>query len=213
MLKSILLFASSFLIISLSSYSQDASSTKDAARTKWIGGNVGYSSSSVKDGATASNFIVGPQYGMMFKDNLGGGVNLNFAFGTTKANDASNTTNKINSWEVVPYLRYYMGESNLKFFGDLYVGVGGTTTKVESDVDLANGEFTSSDFKVGLAPGMQYWFNDSWSVVSSIAVLEYKSAKTKSGEGAYAATPESTVSDFQLGVDFTRINFGLFYHF
>ena len=213
MLKSILLFASSFLIFSPSSYSQDASSTDDAARTKWIGGNVGYSNNSVKDGAAASSFVVGPQYGMMFKGNLGGGVNLNFTSGTTNSNDASNTVNKVNSWEVVPYLRYYMGDSDLKFFSDLYVGVGGTTTKVESDVDLANGEFTSSDFKLGLAPGMQYWFNDSWSVVSSIALLQYESKKTKSGEGAYAGSSESTVSDFNLGVDFTRINFGLFYHF
>jgi hypothetical protein len=207
-MKTILLFSISFLLLSLGVYAQEEAASDDAARTKWIGGNVGYASTGVKDGPSSGVFRFGPQYGMMFKGNLGGGINLNFALGTDKENDATNEITKSSTWEVVPYLRYYMGDSKLKFFGDLYVGVGGTTAKTENDV-VEFDKINTSLFKVGVAPGMQYWFNDSWSVVSSIALLEYKTSKTKVGDND-AGNPES---EFNLGVDFTQINFGLFYHF
>lgn len=183
-------------------------------RNMWLGGVFLFGSESIKDGASSTQFSLGPQWGMMINNRMGFGVNLLYTNNSDKVNDNNNTKETVNTWEVLPYFRWYFaGIKRFKVYGDAYVGFGSSSYKSTSDSQILEGTKNTSDFKIGIAPGVQYWFADDFSFATSVGILEYGNYKdNKNSDGVYTSE-ETSKSNFDIGIDFTRINFALFYHF
>lgn len=178
MKKLILMFA---LILSVVVMAQEEKESKGM----WIGGTVGFTSNG--GDADSSSWTLGPQWGMMIGESTGIGVN---AFVMGDKNGGNSTT----SWEIAPYYRKYFGNGDFKLFADGFVAFGG-------------GEDMSS-FGVGIAPGVQYWFNSKWSMAAGAGALEYSSTTTNKD-----LVNEETINTFDLGINFASVSFSLFYHF
>lgn len=179
----------------------------------WIGGNVGFSSSSTKDADSYSNWRFGPTFAYMFNDKMAVGTNLYIDGYTAKQNNNENEIYKHSGWNVELFYRYYFaGTKNFKFFGDGLVNFGGGKMSYESD--SSNSESKNGKFGVGIRPGFQFWFVDNWSVAATIGYLGYSSYTDNKGEtNANGDSIEEKTNDFGINVDFSTVNFSFFYHF
>ncbi len=158
----------------------------------WVGGAISFGSTD--DGAPdrLMEWEFSPQWGMMFNENLGAGVEL--SIGGWKRGDADDIR-----WMVMPYARYYMAVTdNFKFFGDALIGFGGNTAAT-----------SETAFRVGVRPGFQYWFAPKWSMAATFGFLGYDKYEMKNPAGDV----EGSENGFGLDLDMSDINFGLYFHF
>ena len=185
----------------------------------FLGGTAGFHSLGSKDQGNADNDVtgstynLGPSFGYMLNDNMAVGINLLFEGGTATPTDASgDPTVKTSGYTIEPFFRYYFaGGDNFKFFGDALVGFGGGNTK--QTLGTTTNESKYSTFGINIKPGMQYWFNDNWSMVSTIGLLGYNSRTNNVGETDGQGNSRETVeTDFGLEANF-NLNFGFYFHF
>lgn len=192
---------------------QDAASG-GTTKKMWLSGNAGFGTDNVKDGDKSSNWNFGPAFGFFLNQKMaiGLGVGLN---GTKHVEPFTNPdyerTTKTMGWQVAPFFRYYFaGAGNFKFFGDLYVAIGGGKTTFEStQAGATTSETKYGTFGAGLRPGMQYWFNEKWSMASSIALIGFNSRTDNKG----VSNGEVKSSQLDLDVNFAAISFALYFHF
>lgn len=179
---------------------------QDASKM-FLGGKFGFDNNSVKDGSSTNSFNIGPDFGYMLNSNMAVGLSFTFGNSNTKDGDGDDQR-KSNSWNAQPYFRYYMGTNEkFKFFGDLAVSFGGGTTTTYNVLGDPN-ETKQNTFGINVRPGIQYWFTPRWSMLSTIGRLGYNSTTDDVGGGN-----ETTTNNFGLNVDFTTLNFGMFFHF
>ena len=179
-----------------------------AQNRMWLGGTLGFGSSTVKDNDATTGYQVGPQFGFMLNENMAVGLNMIMNGVTNKANNADNDVFKTSGQNFEPFFRYYFaGTGNFKFFGDARVGFGGGKTLHTNDVD-PDDESTFSNFSIMVVPGAQYWFNDNWSMAATLGGIGYRSTTNNKG-----GNNESTTNEFAIGVDFDTFNLGFFFHF
>lgn len=144
---------------------------------KWIGGGITFGNLSGRD------FTIAPEFGMLFKDNMGIGGRIYLSSGDNSS-----------AWNVQPYFRYYIPITDkVSFYGDAFIGIGGG----DRSTGIDGGEYSTLDF--GVRAGIQYWFAQRWSITASNNVLVYNSTD---GSG-----------DFGMGIDFNSFNLAFFYHF
>lgn len=181
--------------------------TKSSGNKMWLGGSLGYGSNNVKNGETGSNWNVGPSFGFMLNDKMAVGINAGVFGSTLKRKNLLEDVTKTSGWNAAPFFRYYFaGAGNFKFFGDAYVAFSGGKVKYTNNISPGS-ETTYNSFGGGIRPGIQYWFNPNWSVASTIGALSYVSETDKSGGTSTVNTK------FDAKVDFSTINFSLFWHF
>ena len=187
-----LLLIVSCLLLMINVQAQDNSNTAKThdhghGHGMWIGGSVGYGTLSEKD------YTIAPSWGMMFGDNLGGGITVSYS-----ADD------KTDVWGIEPYIRYYIPVvDNFKFYGDGFVGFEGWNTDKDNDDDDTNGNNTY----FGVRAGLQYWFTPKWSVAASTNILQYDSNNGNDGGNGDGD------SELGIGLDFSSVNLSLFFHF
>lgn len=192
-----------------------AQGEESSGNKMFIGGNAGFGTNNVKDGDSFSAWQFGPTFAYMLDDKMGVGINVMMTGSTNKQNNNDNEVNTLSGWNIEPFFRYYFaGAGNFKFFGDALVGFGGGKTKYESDLLTDPIESKYSTFGIWVRPGLQFWFNDNWSMAATIGALGYSSRTDNKGEtnGAGEST-ESTTTNFGLAIDFANTNFSVFWHF
>ncbi|TRX71317.1 outer membrane beta-barrel protein [Carboxylicivirga sp. M1479] len=129
-------------------------------------------------GGDNDGWNLSPQWGMMFNENMGVGANLVFSD---------------DDWMVEPYFRYYLGVTdNFKFFGDGALAFGGNDD--------------SSQFRIQVRPGVQYWFTPKWSLAAATPVLSFHSVN-------YDDDNREDISTSFFGLDATDLSFSLYFHF
>ncbi len=206
-MKNLLLLVSGLLLsIGLQGQSEEQVSTNKM----FIGGGVGFNSVNEKDSEDkSSQWNFGPSFVYMLNDKVGLGISL-LVNGNTY-NYAENTFEveyKSNGWIVEPFVRYYfVGIGKVKFFGDAFIDFGGGKDKYSDNQGNSN-ESKFGNFGIGLRPGFQFWFNDNWSMASTIGNLGYSSFTDNKGE-----SNESKTNNFGVNVDFSTVNFSFFWHF
>jgi hypothetical protein len=203
---------------------QDApisASTAGTTKKMWLSGNAGFGADNEKDGPSSSNWNFGPSFGYFLNDKMaiGLGVGLNggktvqeFNVGTT----IYERTDKSMGWQVAPFFRYYFaGTGNFRFFGDLYVAIGGgNNTTEQTTPGFTTAEVKYGTFGAGLRPGVQYWFNNNWSMASSIGILSFDSrTDDKGGKDAAGKSTEVKSSQLNLNANFAALNFAFYFHF
>lgn len=201
----------------------------------WLSGTLGINSVNPNvDGDTKiSTMTFGPQFGYMINENIA--IGLNVGLSNTKTTEGFESVGDIDGdgFEdglaydektesqvlVGPFVRYYkMIGDNFGLYGELNIGIGSGTTSWDG-VSFGGNEVEVDDVKfstlnVGVGPGFQYWFNDNWSVNAQMGLLGYTSRNDKDGtidENGDTADLKST--QFDLNLNFSRVNFAFNFHF
>lgn len=200
---------------------QDAASAAGTTKKMWLSGNVGFGTDNQKDGPSSSNWNFGPSFGFFLNDKMA--IGLGVGLGGTKqvqdiviSPDTYERTQKSMGWQVAPFFRYYFaGAGNFRFFGDLYVAIGGgKNTTEQTTPGFTTTEVKYGTFGAGLRPGVQYWFNNKWSMASSIGILSFDSrTDNKGGKDAAGKSTEVKTSQLNLNLNFSALNFAFYFHF
>jgi len=169
----------------------------------FISGNVGFSSFKNRDtDLKATEFRIIPEAGYFISDHIALGLELGYLNVNIEAIDTVNGITGVidqeaNSFLAGVYSRYYFTPQKVfSFFGSLgldYIDskqeqLGGNTD-IEIDV-----------FRVGLDTGINYFLSNSFALTTTIGILSYEI-----GNGSV------DTSNFNIGLDFNNINFGLLY--
>lgn len=169
----------------------------------YVGGSLGYSTSSYDGKTQRSAFTLLPEFGMQFNEKWGAGVELGYSSSTNEASDAkpSNT-----AFTFAPYARY----TALKL-GAVNVFADGKFAYTSRNNQTANGD-KAVDNKynvIGLyvQPGIAYNLNKQFSLVAKFGdIISYSSSKPDA-DGAKATT---TFSLLNLS---NAVSFGFYYNF
>ena len=220
-MKKIIAMLAVLATVSLNAQEASPASTAGTTKKMWLSGSAGFGNDNEKDGPSSSNWNFGPSFCYFLNDKMaiGLGVGLN---GTKYVQDIDvagtiyERTDKSSGWQVAPFFRYYFaGTGNFRFFGDLYVAIGGGKNTFEQTTPgFTTTEVKYGTFGAGLRPGVQYWFNNNWSMSSSIGILSFDSrTDDKGGKDAAGKSTEVKSSQLNLNANFAALNFAFYFHF
>ncbi len=166
--------------------------TKVQAQGSFVGLDLGFSSTS----DVGSSFNIGPTYGYKLSSTMQIVAGVNFGSETIKRTPDDE---KISSLGIGAEFRYGTRPAdNFFLFGAL--GVRYNSGKRE----IGNNESDQSAFSVGIRPGIDYMFNDKWSITSYFGFL---------GLDSETVGDADAVNTFGLDLSMSTLGFALFYHF
>jgi hypothetical protein len=145
-----------------------------------------------------SAFTLAPSLGYFVSENFALGLGLNVSNATAKATSSS-TESKTSTVGLALMGRYYFTPSS-KFSSFVHGEFDYLTMTMDPGSVKVNG------MGFGVAPGFNYFVSKNLALETSFAILSYSTAKADVS-GAEAAT------NFKLGLDLSKINFGLAYKF
>lgn len=204
----------------------------------FVGGNLGMAMENGKikavnsgttveqDAPKSFTFTFAPSVGFMFNDNMGVGLDLMFGLGKVTEKDydfdpVATFKTKATTIGFAPYFRYVFAEvDNFKFYCDARIEYLMSTPKIEAEQGgttvTIDGPKTTN-FGIGVVPGMQYNLTDNISMNCALNILELGFATektvTKDVDGMGTELTEKT-NEFGFGVNYaTPITIGFFYTF
>jgi hypothetical protein len=208
-MKNLILLASG-LIFSIALQGQGQAEVQSSVNKMFIGGGAGFNSSTEKDSEDKySQWNFGPSFVYMLNDKVGLGISFIVNGSTSNySNDTYEAEYKSSGWMAEPFVRYYFaGIGKVKFFGDAFINFGGGKDEF-SDNFTSSDESKYGNFGIGVRPGFQFWFNDNWSMASTIGNLGYSSLTDNKGD-----SDETKTNNFGVNVDFSTVNFSFYWHF
>ena len=176
--------------------------TMNAQNNFYVGGSIGYSSSSYDGSATKSSLTFLPEFGIQFNKKIGIGVELGY---NATTNEVSNLTNS--TFEFAPYFRYTAFQlGKVSVFGDGKIAYS-TRNNETAGSDGKTEDNKTNDWGIYVQPGIAYSLNDKFSLIAKFGnVLGYSSSKPDVS-GAKATTT------FQFLTLSNNVSFGFFYNF
>lgn len=171
----------------------------------YVGGSIGYSSTSYDGNTTNSTISFAPEAGYAINDTWSIGVMLSYS-STTNSQSNADLTNSY--FTISPYVRYsFYSLGRLGFFCDGSVSFSRNNIQT---MKTENGETKPTDnyrngFGVALNPGISYRLSDRFSLVAHLGRLSYSSNKPDKSEAKATTT-------FSLNLS-NSISFGAFYNF
>lgn len=167
-----------------------------------VGGQLGLNTSSVKDSDDKStNFSIAPEVGYFVSDNFALGLGVGYSWAKQESTDSEHT---LGAFTVAPFGRYYKGEGNVKFFGQLSVPMAWGTLK--SDGDKTG---TTANYGVELAPGIAYFPTNKLAIEFKVRGLYYNNGSVKDEIDGGKVTTNS----FGLNADSFAPSVGVKFHF
>lgn len=201
-MKKLLLSAVALMAFTAAS-AQDAATNGFSGGDMFLTGSLGYNSTKTGD-IKDTEFNISARFGYFVTPNIAIGPQLTFMDGTsTEVDTFTGELFDVDSsaLEAGAFGRYYFTpSSNFSFFGQLEVGYA--TAKFETEF----GDVKVNGFGFELAPGISYFVSDHIAFEATFGALGYSTVKPDFDDA------EST-DTFELGIDFTQINFGMVYKF
>lgn len=195
---------------------------------QWIvGSSVSYSEHNEKnyqffvmDGLNSDGytFKVSPMVCYAFKDNVAAGGRFSYGRSLTKLSDLSINLDEDNQFDVndlyqlkhsysaMAVLRNYITLGSSKrfaLFSETQLGMGGSQSKVVSKGgDSVTGTYsTTTDFSIGVAPGIVAFINNYTAVEVSIGVLGLNFSKVKqTTDQVYVGERSSSSANFKINL-------------
>lgn len=206
-----LLFTAAIAVLGFTSVSaQDEVSTGGyESGDVFISGTVGFGSSSQGD-ISENAFTVSPKAGFFVSDNIAVGASVGYSSFTDEYKTFDPVSfqevtveDKFSTFSAGVFGRYYFTpDSQFSFFGELAVGI----TSTKQDRAFVPEDFKSNGVSAAFAPGISYFVSNNFSIEATVGVLGYNTDKADI-DGAEAQ------NDFNFGVNFSNINFGVVYKF
>ena len=194
MKKILMTLAAAFVAVSMS-----------AQNNMYVGGSLGYTSTSYDGDAQQSTLKFIPEFGVQLNDQWGVGIEIGYSATTNKTLPKDITSS---TFSFAPYARY----TALKF-GPVNVFADGQFSYDMINAQSYNVGTNSVDdnkvnaWKIAIKPGIAYNVTDNLSLVAKLGdIIGYRSSKPDVS-GAKATT---TLSILDLS---NAISFGVFYNF
>ncbi len=188
----------------------------------YVGGSLGFTSSSVKDGDDGTSFKILPELGYQLDENLSIGLQVGYshgyaAFGSLTVTDFKAAMNtmistyadinednmKLNSFTFAPYVRY-----NVVNFGKANLFVEGSVgySNIKTDSNPANHNESKVDvLEIALRPGISYQLSDKISALAKLGSFGYMEAKEKDSD--------MKITRFGLDADTYNLMLGINFYF
>ena len=202
--------------------------TMFASAQLYVGGSLGMGFGSNKvtyDGTTNTrfktfDFNINPNVGFMFADNMGVGLELNFAFDktTNPKNDINpvEDIDKTTTFGVTPYFRYVITTvDNFTFYADGKVNFSTSKDKNVNDGTTTDGN-KNVNFGINVVPGFAYNLTENISFNAELNILKlgWNMTKTTTPKDSLGNGTVYKNSDFGFGINEpTPIKIGFFYTF
>jgi len=167
-----------------------------------IGGSIGFShnkqeplnSTNTFSTGNSKSFNIAPRFGHFFGKNLA--LGLQIGYGGNKAESQStyflgsgspqfiNSVSKSHSFNVVPYLRYYVDiVDKFKFFGQANVGMAfGKSTynlMLSGNYVTETTHYKNTNYQASIDPGFAFFPTKKWAVELSFPLLAYSKQNMK----------------------------------
>ncbi len=210
-MKRTLLIAVSVLLVGMVQ-AQDNATVENMDNRMWLSGSAQYRNYDDDSDYSESGGNFSPEFGFFLNERMA--LGLSFSIDGFKSKDefsGLDVETTRNEFSVNPFFRYYRNISqNCHLYGELSVGFG--SGKVETDLELGPDpeEDTYSFFQTGIAPGIQYWLHEHWSINAEWGALRYRTYNDKADE---AGQSDRTESEIVVGLNLSSISFGLNFHF
>ncbi len=173
------------------------------AQNMYVGGSLGYTTSSYDGKTQNSTFKILPEFGIQFNDKMGVGVEIGYSSRTSEATDPKLTNS---TFSFAPYFRFtpiHVGAVSVFADGKFSYSASNNQTAVKgSAVDNK-----TNSLGLYVQPGIAYSLNDKFSLVAKFGnVLGYTTSKPDA-EGA------KSTNTFELLNLTNNIQFGFYYNF
>lgn len=175
----------------------------------FLSGTVSFGTTDLKSmDAKETSFVVAPKFGYFVSENIAVGLGLGFGNSKIEANNSNQKLeNKTTSFGA--FGRYYLKTSKFAPFAELNVNYATINTEytefMGQPLPFGNGTDINT-LSVNVAPGFNYFISKNFALETSVGLVGYSSSKMDVS-GAKAD------SGFNVGLDFSNINFGLVYKF
>jgi len=174
----------------------------------YVGGSLGFTSSSYDGKGTGTYFELMPEFGMQFSDKWGAGIEIGYSnFGDKTQSDK--VTINSNEFRFAPYARFTalkLGPVNVFFDGQFTYAMGNDQNlgyNNAGDPIAVDGKY--SRFGIAIKPGICYNINDKFSLVSKFGnAIAWNSSKPDGGKST------TTFSLLRLS---NAVSFGFYYNF
>ncbi len=177
----------------------------------WLTGEVNFYNYSDDGDTKIMGGVFSPSFGYSLNEKMAVGIGLSYESFTTETDNGFETEEeKTTEFAVAPFFRYYksLGEK-CALYGELNLAF--VSCKDEDDNGSSpDTEDTYGFFQAKIAPGIQYWVHDNWSINAEWGALRYRADNDKSdvdGQDDFKS------SEFELGLDMSSISFGVNFHF
>lgn len=149
-----------------------------------LGGNVSYDYSKVKDvDGDIQGFTILPSVGYFVGNNVAVGLGVGYSW--AQEGEGSERT-RTGEFAVAPFARWYKGDGDFKFFGQLSVPMGWGTLK-EDGTKVAN----TQRYGVALSPGFAYFPTSRIGLEFSVTGLYYNNSTVENEESGAKVTTNS----------------------
>jgi len=193
-----LLFTAAIAVLGFTSINAQEEATTTGGFSQgdiFLSGSVGFGNSTTGD-VKANTFMIAPKAGFFVSDNIAVGAKLGYT--SWKGDNDGTDTRDANQLSGGVFGRYYMTPaSQFSLFAELGVDYNATDDKL-ADVK-------TDGISAGFAPGISYFVSDKFAIEATFGILGYATEKADF-DGA-----EST-DNFNFGLNFSNINFGIVYN-
>lgn len=175
----------------------------------WISGSANFRNYNDDGDTKITGGEFSPGFGYCINPKIAVGIGLSYSSQKQEEDDGNNGTieNTMSEFSVAPFFRYYKSVGDkCSLYGEVNVGFGSG----KSETDGADNEDTYSFLQAGIAPGIQYWFHNHWSVNAEWGALRYRADNDK---GDADGQDDFKSSEINVGLDLSSISFGLNFHF
>ncbi|WP_406827321.1 outer membrane beta-barrel protein [Pedobacter sp. KACC 23697] len=200
-----------------------------------IGGSIGFNNSKQKplnstntfSTGNSKSFNIAPRFGHFFGKNLA--LGLQIGYGGNKSESQStyflgsgspqfiNSVDKSHSFNVIPYLRYYVDiVHKFKFFGQANVGMafGKSTYNLTSSGNYITEttHYKTTYYQASINPGFAFFPTKKWAVELSFPLLAYSKQNMKD-DGVNLNSQASSNESFTFGFSSFTPSVGVNLHF
>lgn len=174
------------------------------AQGMYVGGSMGFTTSSYDGKTTRSTLEFIPEFGVSFNDLIGVGMSLGYSSTTNETTDPKLTNS---TFTFAPYFRLtplHWGKVSVFADGKFALSMNNNEQATTNGNKVDN---KTNTYGIYVQPGFAYNLNDKFSLVAKFGnILGYKSSKPDA-EGAKAT---NTISFMDLS---NNVQFGFYYNF
>lgn len=175
---------------------------------RFISGQIGYSSIKNNSGLSETKSLkILPTFGYFFAPNWGIAGSLGYKNETTNAKQMLNSSleqaseNTSSAIVIIPSLRkFWVLNEKLSVFWQMDFPLEFGKIK---DKTLEESSASYFSYGISLKPGIDYFLNRSWKIVTTMGEISYLSRKKDHDK--------ETTNTFRLGLTFSSVNFGIKY--
>ena len=180
-----LILSASLLILGANAFAQENDNGVSLDGRWFVMGQAGFNSA---DEGNDQSYSFVPQVGNFVSSDVALGLGVGYIGAKQEAENGNVvSTNKQNLLLVKPFARKYWGVAkNLFVFGELSVplGFGKNTDETALGNTTTTAEAKYTNIGVQVAPGLDYYLSDNWSLEAAFGLLGWNSTKPKDGDSA-----------------------------